>query len=69
MNPKFHLFFLFVSGVNHGELGDRLHPRFSERECSFKLTLRASTCRVVQFIVCVSVGVRGGCVDDSGNGG
>lgn len=56
MNPRFYLF--FVSGVNQGELGRGLHPRFSRVTQEIKLTLKTSASRVVQIIVC------GGFVDD-----
>ena len=42
----------FVSGVNQGELGCGVHPRFSRVTQETKLTLKTSTSRVVQIIVC-----------------
>ena len=48
----------FVSGVNQGELGGGVHPRFSCVTQEIKLTLKTSTSTVVQFIAC------GGFVDD-----
>ena len=42
----------FVSGANEGELGGGVHPRFSCVTQEIKLTLKTSTSRVVQLIVC-----------------
>ena len=48
----------FVSGVNQGELGRGVHPRFSRVTQEIKLNLKTCTSRVVQIIVC------GGFLDD-----
>ena len=50
--------YFFVPGVNQGELGSGVHSRFSCATQEIKLTLKTSTSRVVQFIIC------GGFVDD-----
>ena len=42
----------FVSGVNQGELGGGVHPRFCCVTQDIKLTLKTSTSRMVQVIVC-----------------
>ena len=46
----------FVSGVNQGELGRVVHARFSRVTQENKLTLKTSTSRVVQIIVCGGFG-------------